>query len=180
MFGIAGREARRLEKLTKDFLTYARPIRLDVAETSLVNILEHIVDLTKMHGASRSIAVSYEILGRPQASIDQSQIEAALVNLCLNALDATPEGGRIEVRSRNESGRLFLDVQNSGARIEPEHLKQIFEPFFTTKPGGTGLGLAIARGIALAHGGDLYISRNEDGAVVFTLQIDEIPKTSNR
>ena len=180
MFGIADREARRLEKLTKDFLTYARPVRPDVSETSVVDILEHIVELTKMHGADRNIAVSYEIAGRTHASIDQSQVEAALVNLCLNAVDATPERGRIEVRSRNDSGRLLLDVQNSGPRIEPENLKQIFEPFFTTKPGGTGLGLAIARGIALAHGGDLYISRNEDGKVVFTLQLSNGSGTPGR
>jgi len=174
MLSIAGREAKRLEKLTKDFLTYARPMRPDVSETSLVDILEHMVELTKMHAAGRNIAVSYEIVGTTHASIDQSQIEAALVNLCLNAVDATHEGGRIEVRSRNDSGRLFLDVQNSGPRIEADNLKQIFEPFFTTKPGGTGLGLAIARGIALAHGGDLYISKNEDKKVVFTLQINNV------
>jgi signal transduction histidine kinase len=180
MFGIAGREAKRLEKLTKDFLTYARPVRPDVSDTSLVDILEHMVELTKMHAAGRNIAVSYEIVGSTHASIDQSQIEAALVNLCLNAVDATPEGGRIEVRSRNDSGRLLLDVQNSGLQIEPDNLKQIFEPFFTTKPGGTGLGLAIARGIALAHGGDLYISRNEDEKVVFTLQINNGSETPGK
>ncbi|WP_162601789.1 sensor histidine kinase [Occallatibacter savannae] len=171
MFGIAGREARRLEKLTKDFLTYARPVRPDVSEVSLADILEHIVELTRMHAAGRNIAVTFEMVGSTHAVIDQSQIEAALLNLCLNAVDATPEGGRIEVRSRNHDGRVSLDVQNSGRRIEPDNLKQVFEPFFTTKPGGTGLGLAIARGIALAHGGDLYISKNEDGNVVFTLQI---------
>lgn len=173
MFSIAGREARRLEKLTKDFLTYARPVRPKRVETSIVDILEHIVELTKMRAADRNLAVSYEIIGDTHAIIDQSQIEAALINLCLNAVDATPPGGRIEVRSRHERGHLFLEVQNSGPRIDAEKVKQVFEPFFTTKPGGTGLGLAIARGVALAHGGDLYLSTNEDGVVVFTLQISD-------
>jgi len=178
MFGIAGREAKRLEKLTKDFLTYARPMRPDLSEASLADILEHIVELTKMHAAGRNLGVSYEISGSTHARIDQSQIEAALVNLCLNAVDATPEGGRIEVRSRNDRGRFLLEVQNSGPRITQEHLKQVFEPFFTTKPSGTGLGLAIARGVALAHGGDLCVSRNEDGCVVFTLEINESQERS--
>lgn len=173
MLGIAGREAKRLEKLTKDFLIYARPIKPQISETSLVDILEHIVDLTKMHSADRNLAVSYEIIGGANAMIDQTQIEGALVNLCLNAVDATPEGGKIDVRSRTDHDRLLLEVQNSGPRIEPEDLKRVFEPFFTTKLGGTGLGLAIARGIALAHGGDLYISSNEDKKVVFTLEINE-------
>lgn len=173
MLGIASREARRLEKLTKDFLIYARPVRPDFSESSIVDILEHIVELTKMRAAGRDLAVSYEISGCTHARIDQAQIEAALVNLCLNAVDATPAGGRIDVRSRNDRGRLLLEVQNSGPKIEQEHLKQVFEPFFTTKPAGTGLGLAIARGVALAHGGDLYVSRNEDGLVVFTFEINE-------
>lgn len=173
MISIAGREARRLEKLTKDFLTYARPVHPNPVETSLVDILEHIVELTKMHAGGRNLAVSYEILGDTHANIDQSQIEAALVNLCLNAVDATPPGGRIEVRSRHAHGRLLLEVQNSGPRIDADNVKQVFEPFFTTKPGGTGLGLAIARGVALAHGGELYLSTNEDGVVVFTLEIDD-------
>jgi len=173
MFGIAAREAKRLEKLTKDFLTYARPRTPVPSATSVPDILEHIVELTKMHAAGRNIEASYEISGSMLATIDQSQIEGALVNLCLNAVDATPDGGRIEVRSRTDGKTLFLEVQNSGSKIALENLGQVFEPFFTTKPGGTGLGLAIARGAALAQGGDLYISTNEDGMVVFTLELNE-------
>ena len=178
MFGIAAREAKRLEKLTKDFLTYARPRKPQASATSVADILEHIVELTRMHAAGRKLDVAYEIVGDTQAVIDQAQIEAALVNLCLNAVDATPDGGRIDVRSRSNHGRLSLDVENSGSKIEPEYLRQVFEPFFTTKPGGTGLGLAIARGVALAHGGDLYVSRNENGAVVFTMEINEARDSS--
>lgn len=173
MLSIAGREAKRLEKLTKDFLVYARPMKPKRSQTSLIDILEHIVELTKMHAAGRNLSVTYATFGNEHAKIDQSQIESALVNLCLNAVDATPDGGQIEVRSRDYHSLLLLDVQNSGPKIEPEHLKQVFEPFFTTKPGGSGLGLAIARGVAVAHGGDLYVSRNEDGLVVFTLQINK-------
>jgi signal transduction histidine kinase len=171
MFGIAAREAKRLEKLTKDFLTYARPRTPQPSAVSVLDILEHIVELTRMHAAGRRIEVSYEINGSMLATIDQSQIEGALVNLCLNAVDATPNGGRIEVRSRADRNRLLLDVQNSGPKIALDNLGQVFEPFFTTKPGGTGLGLAIARAAAVAHGGDLYVSKNEDGMVVFTLEL---------
>ena len=173
MFGIAAREAKRLEKLTQDFLTYARPVTPNFSNASLIEILEHIVDLARMHAAGRNLAISYEIIGKPDAMIDQAQIEGALINLCLNAVDATPAGGMIEVRSRNQGERLMLDVQNSGPQIEEDNLRRVFEPFFTTKPGGTGLGLAIARSVAIAHGGDLYVSKNENGMVVFTLEINE-------
>ena len=109
--------------------------------------------------------------GKLQADIDPTQIEAALLNLCLNAIDATPDGGRIVLRADNKGDALCLEVENSGAQIAPPDLARIFEPFFTTKASGTGLGLAIARSVALAHEGDLWISRNEQGCIVFTMTI---------
>jgi two-component system sensor histidine kinase AtoS len=62
-------------------------------------------------------------------------------------------------------------VENSGRAIAEPHLLRIFEPFFTTKPSGTGLGLAIARTVSRAHGGDIWVSQNLDGAVVFTMTL---------
>ena len=64
-----------------------------------------------------------------------------------------------------------IDVENSGGAIPPAHMLRIFEPFFTTKPAGTGLGLAIARTVARSHGGDIWVSQNQDGAVIFTMTL---------
>jgi signal transduction histidine kinase len=75
------------------------------------------------------------------------------------------------VRLRGGEHAVYVDVENSGNAIPASNLTKIFEPFFTTKPGGTGLGLAIARGIAAAHGGNLWVSTNMDGAVVFTMTV---------
>ena len=66
---------------------------------------------------------------------------------------------------------LRIDVENSGPAISAANLDKIFEPFFTTKAGGTGLGLAIARAVARAHAGDLWVSSNEDGHVIFTMTV---------
>ena len=180
MFTIAAREARRLEKLTGEFLTYARPVNPAFSLVQIGDILGHISDVTRMHSAGRVIEVSWKISGDPSAFVDSSQIEAALLNLCLNALDATPDHGRIELRARGDSARLIIDVENNGRSIPHEHLKQIFEPFFTTKSGGTGLGLAIARGIAIAHGGDLVVSNNDEGSVMFTMTLSRDPRKESR
>ncbi len=179
MFVIAQREAKRLERLTGEFLSYARPVQPKLSLVSIDDILGHIADVTRMHCANRIIEVNYTVVGGSEAVVDSSQIEAALLNLSLNAVDATPDRGRIELRSRIESETLFIDVENTGERIREENLKRIFEPFFTTKPGGTGLGLAIARGVAIAHGGDIYVSKNEDGAVVFTMTLVKNPPILN-
>ena len=171
MFAIAEREAKRLEKLTGEFLTYARPVRPRLSQISIADILGHISEVTRMRSSDRAIEVTTKVIGDPGANIDSSQIEAALLNISLNALDATPDHGKIELRCRTESDRIYIDVQNSGPSISDENLKRIFEPFFTTKPAGTGLGLAIARRIATAHGGDLHVTHNRDGEVVFTMEL---------
>lgn len=171
MYGIAAREARRLENLTTDFLTYARPSTPQRSLVSIADIVRHIADVTGMRGADRSIEVRCQVDEERFAEADSAQIEAALLNLALNALDATPAGGRVELRIRRDKDPLCLDVENTGDAIPDAFLPKVFEPFFTTKPDGTGLGLAIARGIALAHGGDLCLSCNRDGAVVFTMTL---------
>jgi signal transduction histidine kinase len=171
MFAIAAREAKRLEKLTADFLSYARPVKPRLSQSSISDILQHISDVTRMRATDRDIEVTHEVISDASVTIDNSQIEGALLNLCLNAIDATPDKGQIEMRSRTSGDRLFVEIEDSGPRIRDEDLKRVFEPFFTTKPGGTGLGLAVARGVAIAHGGDLYVSKNEDGAVVFTMEL---------
>ena len=177
MFAIAAREARRLENLTTDFLTYARPSVPQRAMTSLGDIARHIADVTRIRAAGKSVEVSCQTSEETYAEVDSAQIEGALLNLSLNALEATPSGGRVELRTRGNGATASIEVENSGAAIPETHLPRVFEPFFTTKPGGTGLGLAIARGIAVAHHGDLRVSSNADGAVVFTLSL---PKSNSQ
>jgi signal transduction histidine kinase len=124
-----------------------------------------------VRAAEKSIEVVCEPWDEIMAEIDESQVEGALVNLSFNAIDATPDGGRIVFRCRNDESMLAIDVENSGSAILEPHLPRMFEPFFTTKPHGTGLGLPIARTFARAHGGDLWVSQNLNGAVVFTMTL---------
>jgi signal transduction histidine kinase len=171
LYAIASREAKRLENITTDFLVYARPSAPQRMAISVSDVMRHIADVTRMRAAERGIEVRCPLAEEIFAEADAAQLEGALLNLSLNALDATPAGGRVQLRTRSDETTVFLDVENSGKAIPDSDLERIFEPFFTTKPQGTGLGLAIARGIAVAHGGDLWISANISGAVVFTMTL---------
>ena len=171
MFAIAARESERLEHLTADFLTYARPSVPQRSTVFINELLSYIGDVTKMHAARRSITVTSDVADELPAQVDPSLVEGALLNLTLNAVDATPENGTIEMRAATSENLLCIDIQNSGPTIPASDLEHIFEPFFTTKPTGTGLGLAIARGIARAHGGDVWVSNNEDGCVTFSMTL---------
>jgi len=174
MFAIAAQESKRLEHLTADFLTYARPLLPNRSPVSMRDLLTYIASVTKSHAANRSITVSCELIEEFPTAIDVSQVEGALLNLVLNAIDAIRENGTIKLSAALEGNLLRIDVQNSGPQIPVPVLDRIFEPFFTTKPEGTGLGLAIARGAARSHGGDLSLRNNQDGCVTFSMTLKSV------
>ena len=126
---------------------------------------------SRAHAASRGITIVAELDDELSVDIDAPQIEGALLNLVLNAIDATPSGGTVKLNASLAGNVLIIDVEDSGPAIPEADIPQIFEPFFTTKPTGTGLGLAIARSAAIAHGGDLHLSENRDGCVTFSMQL---------
>ena len=174
MYSIARSEAARLEKLTNDFLSYARPNRPIRSRFSLSEVLGYIAEVARVHGLKKEISIVVDSENDQWANLDRGQIQSALLNLVLNALDATPTGGRILVRCRRLSANTMeVQVENTAEPISDEVLYRMFEPFYTTKPNGTGLGLAISRNIARAHGGDLVVARNELGHVCFAMTLSD-------
>lgn len=172
MFDIAGKEAARLEKLTTDFLAYARPQELQKARCSVEDTVGYVADVCRPRAAEKGVTVRAESTVHSWAEIDAGQVEQALVNLVMNAAEASLAGSTVLLRAAAQgNGVLRIDVENPGESIPPEIVARIFEPFFTTKPTGTGLGLAIALGIARAHGGDMVLSRNEPGRVCFSMTL---------
>lgn len=171
MFAIAARESKRLEVLTSDFLIFARPTLPKRSPVLMNDLFSYIVSVTKAHASSRSITIASDRTPDIPINIDPPQVEGALLNLVLNAIDATPNGGLIELKASMNGDMLCIDIQDSGPSIADSDRAQMFEPFFTTKPTGTGLGLAIARSAAKAHGGDLWLSNNRDGCVTFSMTL---------
>ena len=174
MHAIARNEAARLEKLTSDFLSYARPSQPKRTPVVLADVLGYIGEIANVHASKKEIRITIESGDGLQASVDREQLQRALLNLLLNAIDATPVGGQVVVRSSRPSAQsVELQVEDSGDPIPDEVLSRIFEPFYTTKPHGTGLGLAISRNIAIVQGGDLIVARNEPGHVCFTMTVSD-------
>jgi len=174
MLAIARSEAARLEKLTGDFLSYARPPQPRRTLAPMAEVLGYIAEIANVHASKKDIRVSVETGEGLQANVDREQLQRALLNLLLNAIDATPVGGQVAVRSSRSSAQsVERQVENSGEPISEEVLSRIFEPFYTTKPHGTGLGLAISRNIARVQGGDLVVARNEPGHVCFAMTVSD-------
>jgi signal transduction histidine kinase len=155
-------------------LTYAKPTVPHRSPVVIGDLLSTIESMGRIRAAERRIAIEcrWSSNDRSQiAIIDETQIESALSNLVLNAVDAVSDGGAVTISGNIESDTIRIEVENTGPAISAANVNRIFEPFFTTKTGGTGLGLAIARAMTRAHGGDVWVSRNEEGHVVFTMTL---------
>jgi signal transduction histidine kinase len=171
MFDIAAKEAARLEKLTADFLIYARPHAPEKTPSVLAEVLGYVADVCRPRLKEKGVDLVVEC-AEIRANLDAGQIEQALINLVMNALEASLPAGRVSLRAASAGdGLARIDVEDAAGPISPAMVSRVFEPFFTTKANGTGLGLAIARNIARAHGGDLVLSVNEPGRVCFSLTI---------
>jgi signal transduction histidine kinase len=101
------------------------------------------------------------------------QLQQVFLNLVLNAVDAMPNGGILNVRTFFEPGPdlIHVEISDTGKGIGKEHLDMIFQPFFTTKPKGTGLGLAISKQLIEQHGGSISADANPGGGTVFRIQL---------
>ena len=171
MLQIAAKESSRLEHLTKEFLSYARPSAPQRSQVLVSDLLIYTADVVKAHATKRSIEVACLPAEDLAIEIDSAQVQGALLNLVLNGVDAMSTPGTVELSATRSGAFIRIEVQNSGSPISDAVLPRIFEPFYSTKPKGAGLGLAIARRVAQDHGGDLWVSCNEKGRVVFSITL---------
>jgi signal transduction histidine kinase len=110
------------------------------------------------------------------------QLQQIVLNLLLNAVEAMPEGGPIEVRTAHDvpAGAVRIEIADRGRGISAEHAHQIFQPFFTTKSGGTGLGLAVSKRLAEQQGGSITFSANPTGGTTFRVHLPRAATTVAR
>jgi signal transduction histidine kinase len=104
-------------------------------------------------------------------TVDRQQFRQVVWNLCLNAVQAMPEGGELRVSMTAVARRLVVRVNDTGEGIATADLGQIFEPFFSTKSGGTGLGLALVHRIVQDHGGEVDVQSRSGAGSTFTLTL---------
>ena len=102
-------------------------------------------------------------------SLDPEQIKEVILNMVINASEAMPAGGAIELSAVKEADSVAIRVKDEGTGVPDDHLSHIFDPFYTTKPSGTGLGLSIAHRIMEQHGGRIEVKRNPDRGMTFSL-----------
>ncbi len=182
---IIERSATRASELTQQLLGYARGGKYQVGRVRLNDVAQEVVAMLREGLAARGVVVDAQLdTHLPATEADAGQIHQVLTNLCINARDAMPDGGRLRIVTESvhvaagdpavppglSPGRYVrLTVADTGEGMAPEVRRRMFEPFFTTKPPGegTGLGLAMVYGIVKNHGGQIAVaSRPGHGTAV--------------
>jgi two-component system sensor histidine kinase PilS (NtrC family) len=179
LMDIAIREATRLDAIITEFLQYARPPELDLAEHNINKILAETMDLVQHEARIRkriTIATSLAV-GPLVVQVDQNQMRQVFWNLATNAFDAMPDGGQLAIstgcRHVDAAGRsgdiVEIAFQDTGEGIAQDNLDKIFLPFFTTKKEGSGLGLAAVHRIVDLHGGWIKVESQPQRGTCFVV-----------
>lgn len=175
-------EVRRIDQTVRALLERARPRALRLEQASLTGTVQRAVHLAHHQAAAGNrrngkVAIAFEPPRDPVVLlIDAAQMEDAVLNLIINAIEAIEDGrGRVTVRLgvRREGARpeAVIEVEDTGRGIAEEDLQRIFNPFFTTAEGGTGLGLAAVRRITRAHGGQVEVSSKPGHGSTFIIRL---------
>jgi two-component system sensor histidine kinase HydH len=165
-------ETERLDRIVGSLLQFAKPPEPQTAELDVAALLQRTQQLAAGRAADRRITVRSRVgVDLPSPLADRDQILQVVLNLVLNAIDATPDGGEVRLDAAVDGSSVVIRVEDDGPGIAPSARERIFDPFFTTKPGGTGLGLSISRNILASHGGSLRI----DGSGPGTCAVASLP-----
>ena len=166
-------EIARLEHLLQDFLQFARPRELRTQSLPLDLLFGAVADLLAGEADRRGVRIERELpADLPPVQGEDERLRQVLMNLALNALEATPRGGRVLIRAQPRAEDVWIAVEDSGPGIDPSVRQRIFEPFFSTKAAGSGLGLPIVHAIITQHGGAVGVEPSPLGGARFwfTLQ----------
>jgi signal transduction histidine kinase len=147
-------EVERMQSILQGYLSFSRPLdTLRPEAIALGPLADEVVAILEARAEDGQVAVSRA--GDAWITGDPRRLKEALLNLVANAIEATPPGGRVEVRVEEVGGAARIAVRDTGRGMAPEVLARIGTPFFTTRGEGTGLGVSLARGVFVQHGGTL-------------------------
>lgn len=163
-------EVSRINKLTANLLTFAKPVQPDFQPSDINNLVMETIDLFRKESEERGLALETELDTEiPEISFDYNLIKQVLINLMLNSFDAMDKEGTVSIETRASNSSVLIAVKDNGAGIDEQTLKNIFNPFFTTKTRGTGLGLSISRKTMKDHGGDISVESVPGKGSTFTI-----------
>ena len=173
---IIAAQIERIAETVRRVLTFARSPEPQRRPAALAEVVQQVADFLRREVAGQGVRLEVDARDAPKATLDPNQLQQVLVNVLMNALEATPRGGAIRLEARADPADpawAVLTVADTGTGIPPEVLPRVFEPFVSTKGSGrgTGLGLAISRDLVRAHGGDMGITSASGQGTTVTIRL---------
>jgi two-component system sensor histidine kinase HydH len=166
---IAQKEVTALEKLTSEILQFSKPAPPKQLPIDPQEIIEAACHLCADQARRQQVEINLEPVPAMHIMVDPEQIKQVLLNILINAIQAQPSGGKIEIRVSHDANDVVLSIRDFGPGIAEENLDRIFEPFFTTKREGTGLGLAISYQLVNHNGGRIRVESPRGQGVCFRI-----------
>ncbi|MCX7856711.1 MAG: ATP-binding protein [Deltaproteobacteria bacterium] len=162
---------KNIDRIVNNLLSYTKPKALSLKKGKLSSVVREVLDFLSLSLEQKGIVVSFHEKERETTVFDPHLMKLVLMNLLVNAKDALPEGGKIEIRLEQREDHTILLVSDNGIGMSEEVKKNIFNPFFTTKDRGVGLGLFIVYNIIKAHNGIIEVESEIDKGTRFTIHL---------
>lgn len=175
---IIAMECRRLDELLTNFLNFARPRPPHFRVVDLNSILDIVVTLAAHRIRDKQVFLEKNTQQKlPAVECDPEQLEQVLLNLMINAIEASPPGETVTLRVEPMEKEVAIRVVDRGHGVAPIHVDRLFDPFFTTKEEGTGLGLPVAHQIVAQMGGTLLAESNPEKGMTFSVILTAVHST---
>jgi len=166
-------QAFRASKIIESLSVFARPRVPEINPIDLGETVGHVLASLRTR-MPQGAALLTNVVIPPEARTllaDRDQLTTALTQLVVNALEAMPSGGRLEIRARRADGTIDIAVADTGGGVASHDAPRIFDPFFSTKPAAAGLGLCVAQTIAESHGGTVRLAAASAAGAEFVLTL---------
>ena len=165
------RQCERLQNLLDNFLKFARLKKLELHPGNLNEQVDRVLDLYGPQCEQAGInIVRYLDPDLPSILLDEQSLEAALVNLVKNAIEAMPDGGELTARTRTTLGGVALDLIDNGIGMDESTARHMFDAFYSNKEGGSGLGLPTTEKVIEAHHATIEVQSEVGRGTQFTIE----------
>jgi signal transduction histidine kinase len=171
------RASRRIQQLLQDLGQNVKGMTEPIDVCTLLDVVDSAREVVAPAAESQGVQIVINIPNDLELTLYRSRMERVFLNLMSNSVDAMPNGGRLEVRARQDSGIVLIEIDDTGVGLSEAVRRQLFQPFFSSgKRNGLGLGLALARRTVLAHGGELWAAEKDTPGARFCLRLPLVVK----
>lgn len=168
-------QTARLDAMVKEMLAFGKPMELDATKTNINDLIEESLAVAQPTAREAGVELEADLEpSLPSLSVDVAKIKQVILNLITNAVQASPAGEKVLVKTHRSGNGIRLEVVDCGCGIREEDRERVFEPFFSTKGEGTGLGLGIVKKIVEAHGGEVFFDPNAEQGVTFKVRLPAV------